>query len=99
MRQVYTAYGAALRQSALSTAAEALGTAVSDSGGGAAAATAADDPEAAAAVAAAVATIPTAVAGLRRAAGVYGYLADELLVMPVAAQPGGGRPSDKWVGG
>ncbi len=94
---MYTAYGAALRQSALSTAAEALGTATAAGGGGGGGSGAgAEDPDAAAAAAAAaVATIPTAVAGLRRAAGVYGYLADELLVMPVAVQPGGGRPSDK----
>ncbi|GIL42240.1 hypothetical protein Vafri_274 [Volvox africanus] len=78
--QVYSAYAASLRHSALQHYSQELLLAAADTAGGAVGG--GDQQSAAAAAAAAAglqAALTRAVAGLRRAAGVYGYLADEVL--------------------
>ncbi|GIL42238.1 hypothetical protein Vafri_274 [Volvox africanus] len=77
---VYSAYAASLRHSALQHYSQELLLAAADTAGGAVGG--GDQQSAAAAAAAAAglqAALTRAVAGLRRAAGVYGYLADEVL--------------------
>ncbi|KAG2498769.1 hypothetical protein HYH03_003508 [Edaphochlamys debaryana] len=109
LAMVYTAYAAALRQSAHGRVAEAAATAAAaaagaaatappagpDGGGGsptAAAAAEAAPADGDGAAAAVKAVLTAAVAALRRAAGVYGFLADKMLPELAGIMAGIDRP-------
>ncbi|GLI70538.1 hypothetical protein VaNZ11_015454 [Volvox africanus] len=100
LAMVYSAYGAALRHSALQHYSQGLLLGAVDTAGGAVSSggdeSGGGDQQSAAAAAGLQAALTRAVAGLRRAAGVYGYLADEVLpalreVMAAAAAAAASR--------